>query len=85
MPAAQDREFNGDASSMGASLATMGLDGGSDLLVGGCGLAGFLVLLVANLGLIVFDRWFGGKAITRGSEQAGELATQNMSISEARV
>jgi hypothetical protein len=32
-------------------------------------LLGFLVLLVANLGLIVFDRWFGGKAITRGLSQ----------------
>src|SRR5215468_9907799 len=58
-------------------LATMGLDGGNDLLVGVCGLAGCLVLLVANLGLVVFDRWFGGKAITRsfssnGSRIAGE-------------
>src|SRR5262245_25617800 len=47
-------------------LATMGLEGGNDLLVGDCGLAGFLVLLVANLGLVIFDRWFGGRAITRG-------------------
>jgi hypothetical protein len=48
-------------------------------------LAGFLVLFVANLGLVVFDRWFGGKAITRSSERAGELAAENMRISEARV
>ena len=47
-------------------LATMGLEGGNDLLIGGCGLAGFLVLVAANLGLVVFDRWFGGKAIARG-------------------
>jgi membrane protease YdiL (CAAX protease family) len=50
-------------------LATMGLEGGNDLLVGPCGLAGFLVLLAANLGMVVFDRWFGGKAITRGFSQ----------------
>jgi uncharacterized protein len=47
-------------------LATMGLEGGNDLLVGVTGLAGFLVLVVANLGLVAFDRWFGGQAITRG-------------------
>ena len=46
-------------------LATMGLEGGNDLLVGYTGLAGFLVLVVANLGLVVFDRWFGGQTITR--------------------
>jgi hypothetical protein len=54
-------------------LATMGLEGGNDLLVGDCGLAGFLVLLVANLGLVVFDRWFGGKTITRGSSQQSQM------------
>jgi membrane protease YdiL (CAAX protease family) len=54
-------------------LATMGLEGGNDLLVGGCGLAGFLVLLVANLGLVVFDRRFGGKAITRGFSQQPQV------------
>jgi len=48
-----------------SDLATIGLEGGNDFLVGTTGLAGFLVLLVANLGLVVFDRWFGGKAITR--------------------
>jgi membrane protease YdiL (CAAX protease family) len=56
--------FHGTSNGMSV-LATMGLEGGNDLLVGDCGLAGFLVLLVANLGLVVFDRWFGGKAITR--------------------
>jgi membrane protease YdiL (CAAX protease family) len=61
--------FHGSFNGMSV-LATMGLDGGNDLLVGECGLAGFLVLLVANLGLIVFDRWFGGRAITRGFSRA---------------
>jgi membrane protease YdiL (CAAX protease family) len=56
--------FHGTYNGMSV-LATMGLEGGNDLLIGSIGLAGFLVLLVANLGLIVFDRWFGGKAITR--------------------
>jgi hypothetical protein len=44
----------------------MGLEGGNDLLIGDGGLAGFLVLVAANLGLVVFDRWFGGNAITSG-------------------
>jgi membrane protease YdiL (CAAX protease family) len=57
--------FHGTYNGMSV-LATMGLEGGNDLLVGDCGLAGFLVLLVANLGMVAFDRWFGGKAITRG-------------------
>jgi hypothetical protein len=56
--------FHGTGNGMSV-LVTMGLEGGNDLLVGGCGLAGFLVLLAANLGLVVFDRWFGGKVITR--------------------
>jgi membrane protease YdiL (CAAX protease family) len=55
--------FHGTSNRMSV-LATMGLEGGNDLLVGDCGLAGFLVLLVANLGLVVFDRWFGGNTIT---------------------
>jgi membrane protease YdiL (CAAX protease family) len=57
--------FHGTYNGMSV-LATMGLEGGNDLLVGDCGLAGFLVLLLANLGLVVFDRWFGGNAITCG-------------------
>src|SRR5262249_2376765 len=56
--------FHGTYNGMSV-LATLGLEGGNDLLVGDCGLAGFLVLLVANLGLVVFDRWFGGNAIAR--------------------
>ena len=65
--------FHGTYNGMSV-LATMGLDGGNDLLVGVCGLAGCLVLVVANLGMVVFDRWFGGKVITRTSERAGEPA-----------
>src|SRR5262245_49216519 len=60
--------FHGTGNGMSV-LATMGLEGGNDLLVGCTGLAGFLVLLAANIGLVVFDRWFGGKAITRGFSQ----------------
>ena len=56
-------------------LASMGLEGGNDLLVGDCGLAGFLVLVAANLGLVAFDRWFGGNAITRGFSRAARTAT----------
>ena len=54
--------FHGTSNGLSV-LATMGLEGGNDLLVGGTGLAGFLVLLVANIGLVLFDRWFGGNAI----------------------
>jgi hypothetical protein len=42
--------FNG-----AAVLATFGLQGGNDLLVGMTGLAGLIVLLIANVGLVVFD------------------------------
>jgi uncharacterized protein len=55
--------FHGTSNGLSV-LATMGLEGGDDLLVGDTGLAGFLVLLVANIGLVVFDRWFGGNAIS---------------------
>jgi membrane protease YdiL (CAAX protease family) len=56
-----------------APLGTMGLEGGNDLLVGVTGLAGFLVLLAANIGLVAFDGWFGGKAITRGFSQQPQV------------
>jgi len=55
--------FHGTSNGLSV-LATMGLEGGDDLLVGDTGLAGFLVLLVANMGLVVFDRWSGGNAIS---------------------
>src|SRR5262245_48750977 len=64
--------FHGTGNGMSV-LATMGLEGGNDLLVGCTGLAGFLVLLAANIGLVVFDRWFGGKAITRGFSQQPQV------------
>jgi membrane protease YdiL (CAAX protease family) len=64
--------FHGTGNGL-SMLATLGLEGGNDLLVGGCGLAGFLVHFVAILGLIVFDRWFGGKAITRGFSQQPQV------------
>ena len=67
-------------------LAKMGLEGGNDLLIGPCGLTGFLVLAVANVGMVVFDRRFGGQAITRGfsqQPQAGFRITQSDSHAEA--
>jgi membrane protease YdiL (CAAX protease family) len=42
--------FNG-----AAPLMTLGVQGGNDLLVGMTGLAGLIVLLIANIGLAVFD------------------------------
>jgi hypothetical protein len=76
--------LHGAVNSM-ADLATIGLEGGNDLLLGVTGLAGFLVLLVANLGLVAFDRWFADKSITRSADRAAELAAETMRISEARV
>jgi len=73
--------FHGTFNGMSV-LATMGLDGGNDLLVGGTGLAGFLVLVVANLGMVVFDRWFGGQAITRGFALAATAADSSNGIAE---
>src|SRR5262249_9698671 len=46
-------------------LATMGLEGGNDLLVGVTGLAGFLVLPRAHLWLGFIGRSFCGTGITR--------------------
>src|SRR5262249_56407941 len=60
--------FHGTINAL-APLGTMGLEGGNDLLVGVTGLAGFFVLLAANIGLVAFDGWFGGKAVTRGFSQ----------------
>jgi membrane protease YdiL (CAAX protease family) len=45
-----------------AGLALLVVAGGSDLTVGVTGLAGFFVLLLANIGLFVFDRRFPTKA-----------------------
>jgi membrane protease YdiL (CAAX protease family) len=73
--------FHGSYNAM-SGLATMGLAGGNDLLVGLTGLAGFLVLLVANLGLVVFDRWFSGKTITRGFSLAAPTAASSNGITQ---
>jgi len=73
--------FHGTGNGMSV-LATMGLAGGNELLVGGTGLAGFLVLVVANLGMVVFDRWFGGKAITRGFSRAAPTAASSSDITQ---
>jgi hypothetical protein len=45
------------------------VQGGSDLSVGVTGLAGFVVLLLANIGLFVFDRRFPTKALVQGAAQ----------------
>ncbi len=37
-------------------LAIMVVKGGNDLLIGGTGLAGFIILVLANVGLFVYDR-----------------------------
>src|SRR5262245_13498299 len=37
-------------------FATMGLEGGNDLLIGVVGLAGCIVLVAVNIGMVVFDR-----------------------------
>jgi uncharacterized protein len=57
--------FHGTFNAM-AGLAIMVVQGGSDLSVGVTGLAGFVVLLLANIGLFVFDRHFPTKALVQG-------------------
>jgi len=54
-------------------FATMGLDGGNDLLVGVLGLAGIIVLVAANIGMVVYDRRYGGDAIRRGFSQRSDV------------
>jgi membrane protease YdiL (CAAX protease family) len=56
-------------------LATMGLDGGNDLLLGSTGLAGFIVLAVVNVGMVVFDRRFGSNSINRGFTSPPQAAS----------
>jgi membrane protease YdiL (CAAX protease family) len=48
-----------------AGLAILVVQGGSDLSVGVTGLAGFVVLLLANIGLLVFDRRFPFEAVSK--------------------
>jgi len=50
-----------------AGLAILVVQGGSDLTVGVTGLAGFVVLSFANVGLFVFDRRFPTKALAQGA------------------
>lgn len=40
-------------------LAIMVVKGGNDLIVGGTGLSGFIVLALANLGIFVYDNFWG--------------------------
>jgi membrane protease YdiL (CAAX protease family) len=49
-----------------AGLAILVVEGGSDLTVGVSGLAGFLVLALADAGLFVYDRRWGGHATVTG-------------------
>jgi hypothetical protein len=40
-----------------AGLAVMVLKGGNNLLIGVTGLAGFIILLIANFGLFIYDNF----------------------------
>ncbi len=57
-----------------AALAVMILSGGNDLSLGITGLAGLLVLAVANIGLFVYDRFLARESLTRCPQMAEELA-----------
>ncbi len=46
-----------------AGLAILVVKGGNDLIVGVAGLAGFVVLILANLGLFVFDRRYPSEGL----------------------
>jgi membrane protease YdiL (CAAX protease family) len=48
-----------------AGLAILLVKGGTDLILGETGLAGFIVLLLANIGLFVFDRRFPFEAVAK--------------------
>lgn len=49
-----------------AGLAIMVMRGGNDLTVGVTGLAGLIVLAVANVGILVYDRVLAREPIMRG-------------------
>jgi hypothetical protein len=55
-----------------AGLAILVVEGGNDLLVGVTGLAGFVVLLLADLGLFLFDRRFPGEALAAPTQGAAQ-------------
>ena len=44
-------------------LPLMVIKGGNDLTVGATGLAGFIVLALANVGIFIYDRFFARKKI----------------------
>jgi len=46
-----------------AGLAVMVVKGGNDLLIGVTGLAGFIVLLIANIGLLIYNNFFAKEPI----------------------
>src|SRR5262245_24881885 len=76
--------FHGTSNGLSV-LATMGLEGGNDLLVGDTGLAGFLVLLVANIGLVVSDRWlrtsnYSGRAELTAPTAAGVKPGEQLGV-----
>jgi membrane protease YdiL (CAAX protease family) len=47
-----------------AGLAVIMVEGGNDLLIGVTGAAGIAVLLIANLGIFLFDRSIRGKSVS---------------------
>ena len=49
-----------------AGLPLIVLKGGDDLLVGVTGLAGFAALVLINLGLLIYDRYFAAEKIMTG-------------------
>src|SRR5262249_29729278 len=53
-----------------AGLALLVVRGGSDLTVGVTGLAGFVVLLLADIGLFVFDRRLPARAVAATAKEA---------------
>ncbi len=46
-----------------AGLAIMVVKGGNDLLIGVTGLAGFIVLIIVNIGLFIYDNFIAKEPI----------------------
>ncbi|MEA1898101.1 MAG: CPBP family intramembrane glutamic endopeptidase [Bacteroidota bacterium] len=46
-----------------AGLAVMVIKGGNDLLIGVTGLAGFIVLIILNIGLLIYDKFLTNEPI----------------------
>jgi membrane protease YdiL (CAAX protease family) len=55
-----------------AGLAIMVVEGGNDLTVGVTGLAGFVVLLLADIGLFIFDRYLPREAVVKEKPGPGD-------------